>query len=74
MGASPDGLVVKVQRAPLQRAGFGSWAQDHTTRLSVAMLWWRLTKKNYRDLQLEDTTMYWGFRGRGRESKIGNRY
>ena len=58
--ASPDGLLVKVQYTPHWQPGFSSWAQNHTTHLSVAMLWWRLTQ-NWKDLQLRYTTMYWGF-------------
>ena len=40
---SPDGLVVKVWSAQLWRLGFSSPAQNHTTRLSVARWWQRLT-------------------------------
>ena len=42
-GASPDGLVVGVLHSPLQQPRFGSQAWNHTTRLSVAMLWQWLT-------------------------------
>ena len=41
--ASPDSLVLKVQRVPLWRPGFGSQAQNHATCLSLTMLWWQLT-------------------------------
>ena len=37
--ASPDGLAVKVQHALLWQPGFSSRAQNHTTCLSVAILW-----------------------------------
>lgn len=36
---SPEGLVVKILLNLLQQPGPGSWAQNHTTPLSVAMLW-----------------------------------
>ena len=41
--ASPDGLMVKVQCAPLWWPGFSSRAYNHTTQISVAMLWSQLT-------------------------------
>ena len=44
-GASPDGLD-KVQHTLLWWPRFSSWAQNHLTRLSVAMLRWQLTQKN----------------------------
>ena len=43
--ARPDGLVLKVQCAPLWRPGFGSWARNHATHLSIAMLLQQLTLK-----------------------------
>ena len=43
--ASPDGLVVKVQHSLLRWSGFGFRAWNHTTCLSVAMLWWRLKEE-----------------------------
>ena len=42
-GASPVGLVVKVWHTLLRQPGFSSQAQNHTTQLSVAMLWQWLT-------------------------------
>ena len=44
--ASPDGLVASVWGSLLWWPGLGSWAQTHTTHLSVAMLWWRLIKED----------------------------
>ena len=52
--------MIQVWCTPLRRPGFGSQAWNHTPRLSVAMLWQQLTQ-NHKDLQLECTTMYWGF-------------
>ena len=43
LGANPDCLEVEVLHAPLQQPGFGSQAQIHTTRGSVAVLWQQLT-------------------------------
>ena len=40
--ASPDGLAIKVQHAPLWWPRFSSRPWHHTTRLSVAMLWWQI--------------------------------
>ena len=37
-GASPDGLAIKVWCALLWQLRFSSWAWNHTTHLSVAML------------------------------------
>ena len=64
---SPDGLVVKVRHALLRQLGFASRWWNHTTCLSVAMLWWRLMQRH-----LGYRTMYWGFVGLG-ERQIGNR-
>ena len=60
--------------ALLQLPGFGSWAQNHTTCLSVAMLWWQLTQKNQKNLQLY-TNMYGDFAGEKEEKRknIDNR-
>ena len=44
--AGPDGPAVKVQCTLLLWPGSGSWVQNHTSRLSVALLWWWLTRKN----------------------------
>ena len=38
LGASPDGLVAKVQCTPLQWPGFSSQAQNHSIHLSVPCL------------------------------------
>ena len=65
--ASPDGLAVKVWCTPLWQPGPGSRAQNHTSRVSVAMLWQRLTWKSQKDLQLGYTTTYWGFEGEKKE-------
>ena len=43
MRASPDGLVAKIQHTLLWWPEPHSQAQNHTTCLSVAMLWWWLT-------------------------------
>lgn len=59
---NPDDLVVKIWWPR-----FVSQAWKHTTHLLVAMLWWWLTQKNQKNLQLY-TTMYWGL-GRGKEGK-----
>ena len=40
---SCDGLVVKVPHSWPWQPGFISWCQNHTTHLSVAMLWRWLT-------------------------------
>ena len=68
--ANPDGLAVKVQSAPLQQPEFCSQVWNHTTCLSAAMLWWWLTQKNQKNLQLY-TTMYWDFGLGGRKKEEG---
>lgn len=40
---SPEGLVVKILLNLLQQPGPGSWAENHTTPLSVAMVWLQVT-------------------------------
>ena len=47
--ANPGGLVVKVLPSPLEWPGFSFRAWNHTTSLSVVMLWWQLTQKNQKD-------------------------
>ena len=42
-GAKPDGLVVGVRHSPLRWPGFVSQLRNHTTHLSVFMLWRQLT-------------------------------
>ena len=49
--SSPEGLLVTVRHAPPQQGRLGSWAWNHTARLSVAMLWWQLTLKKEEDWQ-----------------------
>ena len=66
--ASPDGLVVKVWLTLLPPPRFNSRAGIYTTHLSVAILWWWLTEKNQKNLQLY-TTMYWVFGGEKEEKK-----
>ena len=44
--ASPDGPMVKVWPLLLPWPGLVSWAQNHSTCLLVAMLWWWLTEKH----------------------------
>ena len=73
--ASSDGLAVKFQSTLLRWLGFGSRVWNHTTHLSVAMLWQQLTQKNQKDLncaQLGTETFGKGEKEEKRR-KIGNR-
>ena len=51
--------------------GFISWSRNHTTHLSVAMLWWWLTYKNYNNLQLGYIQPCTGALGRKKGKKRG---
>ena len=68
--ASPDGLVVKIWHAPLRRPRFGSQVGNHTTRLSVAMLWRAAHREELEGPTTRThTTRYWVF---GEEEKKSN--
>ena len=64
----PSGVVIEFVSSTLVASvhQFGSWAWTYT--LHQAMLWWHLTQKNQKDLQLRYTTMYWGFGERQKQT------
>ena len=72
----PRGRVVEFVSSASVSQGFPGSDPGHghgTAR--QAMLRWRPTQHNQKDLQLEYTTMYWGGFGekKKKEKKIGNR-
>ena len=70
----PGGVAVKFTCSTAEAQG--SPAQILGTDLHTAhqaMLWRHATWKNKKDLQLEYTTMYWGFGEKEKKRKIGNR-
>ena len=72
----PHGWVVKFARSALVVQGFAGLDPGHRPGTAhQAMLWWRPTWNNQKDLQLEYTTMYCGdlVRKRRKKKKVCNR-
>ena len=70
VGAWPGGQVVKCAHSALAAQGFTSSDSGHGRGTALqAMLRWRLTEHNQKDLQLEYIAMYWAVLGRRRRRK-----
>ena len=70
MRGRPCGQVVKFTHSTSAAQGFAGLDPGHgPSTTHQAMVRWRPTQHNQKDLQLQYTTMYWGALGRRRKKK-----